>query len=82
MGDYLRDLDMECWLVGKTHMRADAEGMRRLGLDPDSLIGARVAECGFDLFERDDGMRPEGPDGFYDEGGAAQYNDYLRAEGL
>ncbi|MAW88296.1 MAG: phosphonate monoester hydrolase [Phyllobacteriaceae bacterium] len=81
MGDYLRDAGMDCWLVGKTHMAADAEGMRRLGLAPDSVIGARVAECGFDIFERDDGMRPQGPDGFYDEGGALKYNEYLRAHG-
>lgn len=81
MGDHLRDLGMGCWLVGKTHMRADAEGMRRLGLEADSLIGARVAECGFDIFERDDGMRPEGPEGLYDPGGALRYNDYLRARG-
>lgn len=81
MGDYLRDAGMGCWLVGKTHMAADAEGMARLGLEPDSVIGARVSECGFDVFERDDGMRPEGPDGLYDEGGALAYNDYLRAKG-
>ncbi|NIZ14463.1 sulfatase-like hydrolase/transferase [Phaeobacter sp. HF9A] len=81
MGDHLRDLGMGCWLVGKTHMAADAEGMRRLGLEPDSVIGARVAECGFDIWERDDGMRPEGPDGFYDPGGALKYNDYLREKG-
>ncbi len=81
MGDYLRDAGMGCWLVGKTHMYADAEGMRRLGLEPDSVIGARVSECGFDVFERDDGMRPQGPDGFYDEGGALRYNEYLRSRG-
>lgn len=81
MGDHLRDLGMDCYLIGKTHMAADAEGMRRLGLEPDSVIGARVSECGFDVFERDDGMRPEGPDGFYDEGGALKYNEYLRSKG-
>ena len=81
MGDHLRDAGMGCWLVGKTHMAADAEGMRRLGLEPDSIIGARVAECGFDIYERDDGMRPEGPDGFYDAGGALRYNEYLRSRG-
>ena len=81
IGDYLRDLGMGCWLIGKTHMAADAEGMRRLGLEPDSVIGARVAECGFDIWERDDGMRPEGPDGLYDPGGALKYNDYLRDKG-
>ncbi len=81
MGDHLRKAGMECWLVGKTHMRADAEGMARLGLEPDSLIGARVAECGFDVFERDDGMLPEGPDGYYDPDGAKEYNKYLSAKG-
>ena len=81
MGDHLRDNGMACWLVGKTHMEADAAGMARLGIDPDSTIGRRVAECGFDVFERDDGMRPEGPEGFYDDGGALIYNDYLRAKG-
>ncbi|WP_081894686.1 sulfatase-like hydrolase/transferase [Ruegeria halocynthiae] len=81
MGDHLRKAGMGCWLVGKTHMRVDAEGMARLGLEPDSLIGARVAECGFDVFERDDGMRPEGPDGFYDPDGAREYNKYLSDKG-
>lgn len=81
MGDHLRAAGMGCWLVGKTHMKADAEGMARLGLEPDSLIGARVAECGFDVFERDDGMLPEGPDGAYDPDGAKTYNTYLREKG-
>ena len=81
MGDHLRKQGMDCWLVGKTHMRADEEGMARLGLEPDSLIGARVAECGFDVFERDDGMLPEGPDGSYDPDGAKEYNKYLREKG-
>ncbi len=81
MGDHLRRAGMDCWLVGKTHMRADAEGMARLGLEPDSLIGARVAECGFDVFERDDGMLPEGPDGFYDPDGAKKYNKFLKSKG-
>ncbi|WP_406645753.1 sulfatase-like hydrolase/transferase [Aliisedimentitalea scapharcae] len=81
MGDHLRKAGMDCWLVGKTHMRADAEGMARLGLAPDSLIGVRVAECGFDVFERDDGMLPEGPDGSYDPDGAKGFNEHLRAKG-
>ncbi|MEY8842356.1 sulfatase-like hydrolase/transferase [Cribrihabitans sp. XS_ASV171] len=81
MGDHLRKAGMDCWLVGKTHMRADAEGMARLGLAPDSIIGARVAECGFDVFERDDGMLPEGPDGYYDPDGAKEYNKWLKAKG-
>jgi arylsulfatase A-like enzyme len=81
LGDHLRPLGMETWLVGKTHMRADEAGMERLGLDRSSIIGARVSECGFDVWERDDGMKPEGPDGSYDPDGAKLYNDYLRAQG-
>ncbi|WP_299897957.1 sulfatase-like hydrolase/transferase [uncultured Ruegeria sp.] len=81
LGDHLRKTGMDCWLVGKTHMAADAEGMARLGLEPDSVIGARVAECGFDVFERDDGLRAEGPEGFYDPDGAKKYNQYLADKG-
>ncbi|WP_306006789.1 sulfatase-like hydrolase/transferase [Aquicoccus porphyridii] len=81
MGDHLRRAGMGCYLVGKTHMRADVEGMKRLGLAPDTIIGARVSECGFDVYERDDGMLPEGPDGSYDPDGAKAYNEWLRAKG-
>lgn len=81
MGEHLRDAGMDCYLVGKTHMLADEEGMQRLGIPKDSVIGVRQAECGFDIFERDDGMRPEGPDGLYDANGAARYNDWLREKG-
>ena len=81
LGDHLRAAGVDSWLIGKTHMEADAEGMARLGLEPDSVIGVRVAECGFDVFERDDGMKPEGPDGSYDPRGALAYNDWLRAKG-
>jgi len=81
MGDHLRSSGMDCWLIGKTHMKADDEGMAFLGINPESVIGARVEQCGFDVWERDDGMRPEGPDGLYDETGAATYNEYLRDKG-
>jgi len=81
LGDHLRDNGMECWLVGKTHMKADTAGMARLGIPADSIIGVRTEQCGFDVYERDDGMRPEGPEGFYDNGGAATYNGWLRERG-
>lgn len=80
LGDHLRALGMDAVLVGKTHMYADAEGMARLGLAPDSVIGARVAECGFDLWVRDDGLWAKGPKGFYDRG-PQPYNDYLKSRG-
>ncbi len=81
IGDHLRGAGMDCWLVGKTHMKADDEGMALLGIDPASQIGMRVEQCGFDVWERDDGLRPEGPDGLYDEHGTEQYNEYLRDKG-
>ena len=80
LGDHLRAAGMDCWLIGKTHMRADAEGMARLGLSRDSLVGARQAECGFDVWVRDDGLWGEGPDGFYDES-RSPYNEYLKSRG-
>jgi len=80
LGDHLRRQNMDCWLIGKTHMKADAEGMQRLGLSPDTMIGARQAECGFDTWIRDDGLWGEGPDGFYDEK-RSPYNEYLKSKG-
>lgn len=80
LGDYLRPLGMRTALVGKTHMVADVEGMTRLGIDADSDIGVRVAECGFDPFERDDGLHSGGPDGKYDQR-EPPYNAWLRNHG-
>ena len=80
LGDHLRRAGMACWLIGKTHMKADADGMARLGLSPDSEIGARQAECGFDVWVRDDGLWCEGPDGFYDEK-RSPYNEHLKSLG-
>ncbi|MDO6478458.1 alkaline phosphatase family protein [Shimia thalassica] len=61
LGDHLRPLGVRTALCGKTHMTADVEGMRRLGLAPDSTIGALVSECGFEPYEREDGLHPDGP---------------------
>ena len=80
LGDHLRREGMDCWLLGKTHMKADAEGMARLGLSADSEIGARQAECGFDSWVRDDGLWGYGPDGYYDEK-RSPYNEYLKDKG-
>jgi arylsulfatase A-like enzyme len=80
LGDYLRPLGVDAVLVGKTHMRADREGMERLGINPGSIIGVRVAECGFDPYERDDGLHGLGPDGRYDAQ-VPRYNGYLNDKG-
>jgi len=80
LGDHLRKLGVDSWLIGKTHMKVDAEGMNRLGISRDSVIGARVSECGFDIFERDDGLWSDGPAGFYDAK-RSPYNEYLKSKG-
>ena len=80
IGDHLRKLGMSSWIIGKTHMKADADGMARLGLAADSVIGARQSECGFDNWVRDDGLWAYGPDGFYDEL-RSPYNEYLKSQG-
>lgn len=80
LGDHLRKIGVNSWLVGKTHMKVDANGMERLGISRDSVIGSRVAECGFDVFERDDGLWGQGPSGKYDER-TSPYNAYLKSKG-
>ncbi|MHA7777966.1 alkaline phosphatase family protein [Roseibium sp. M-1] len=77
LGDHLREIGVRPVIVGKTHMKPDTEGMNWLGIDPDTEIGVRLSECGFEPFERDDGLHPPGP---YDPD--PRYNDYLRAQGL
>jgi arylsulfatase A-like enzyme len=81
LGDYLRPLGVRTALVGKTHMEADVEGMQRLGIDPQSIIGVRVAECGFEPYERDDGLHAVGPDGRFDPR-PPRYNRYLNEKGF
>ena len=58
IGDHLRPRGIRTALVGKTHMRADYPGLARLGVDLDSQEGVFAAECGFEPFERDDGIHP------------------------
>ena len=59
LGDHLKALGVRNVLVGKTHMQADAAGMQRLGIAADSEIGVHVSQCGFEPFERDDGLHPD-----------------------
>ena len=76
LGDHLREAGARAVLVGKTHMAADAEGMAWLGIDPKSEIGVRASECGFEVFERDDGLHPDSPRQQW-----SAYDDYLVAHG-
>ncbi|MGB0411431.1 MAG: alkaline phosphatase family protein [Pikeienuella sp.] len=77
LGDHLRPLGVRTALCGKTHMAADAEGMKRLGLAPDSTIGALVSECGFEPYERDDGLHPSTKYGKRNP----KYDDYMKEQG-
>jgi arylsulfatase A-like enzyme len=77
LGDHLASLGMRTVLVGKTHMAADRAGMARLGIDPTTSLGVHLAECGFEPYERDDGLHPKG----YPQVRPA-YDDYLRAQGF
>ena len=74
--DYLEPVGMRTALVGKTHQVPDREGMARLGIAPGSDMGARICEPGFEAFERDDGLHPDGA--LARRGGKLRYNDYLR----
>ena len=76
LGDHLRPLGMDAVLCGKTHMTPDLEGIERLGIDPESRVGRRIAECGFDVWERHDGEFPEAMDN-----ASSTYQDYLRGKG-
>ncbi len=78
IGEHLREIGVRCALVGKTHMTPDHEGMSRLGIDPESVIGALVSECGFEVFVRDDGTNHSD----FPSRHAEDYDMYLRAHGM
>ena len=75
LGDHLKPLGVRNVLVGKTHMAADVAGMARLGIDPATAIGVPLGECGFEPFERDDGLHPASRPG-------QRYDAYLREHGF
>lgn len=76
LGDHLEPLGVRNVLCGKTHMTADTEGMKRLGIELDSEIGARVSQCGFEVWDRLDGVHPTGG-----KKKPTHYNDYLWNKG-
>jgi arylsulfatase A-like enzyme len=50
--------------------------MKRLGIDRNSSVGVHVSECGFEPFERDDGLHPTRPGG-----PRPKYDQYLKEKG-
>ena len=77
LGDHLRQVGARAVLVGKTHMTADLEGMAWLGINPQSEIGVARSQCGFEPFERDDGLHPDSPRQNW-----SAYDDHLVAHGF
>ncbi len=76
LGDHMRELGVTTGLIGKTHMAADRAGLKRLNVDMASDDGILAAQCGFEPWERDDGLHPDsGTDP------NLPYNVYLRANG-
>lgn len=76
LGDCLAPLGLRTAVAGKTHMKADDTTIRRMGLDPATGRGRIIAECGFEPFDRDDGLHrlaPYVPD--------VQYETWLRERG-
>ena len=76
IGDYLRPYGYRVGIVGKTHFKPDITGMKELGISVDSDLGVLLSECGFEPWERDDGLHPDqslDPD--------LSYNRYLRENG-
>jgi arylsulfatase A-like enzyme len=74
LGDHLKKIGVRNVLVGKTHMTPDFEGMKMLGIAPDTIIGVHVAQCGFEPYERDDGLHPTGK-------ARPKYDAYLHQRG-
>ncbi len=77
LGDYLSP-DYRVAVAGKTHVRADVEGMHRLGLTRDTEIGLFVSQGGFEPFDRDDGIHTAQ---LIERRGESTYNGWLRAQG-
>jgi arylsulfatase A-like enzyme len=74
LGDHLKQIGVRNVLVGKTHMAPDLEGLKSLGIAADSIIGVHVSQCGFEPYERDDGLHPSGRP-------RPAYDAYLREHG-
>ncbi|MDC0739546.1 sulfatase-like hydrolase/transferase [Cognatishimia sp. SS12] len=76
LGDHLKSSGARAVLCGKTHAKADIEGMERLGIDPSSPKGKHIAEAGFEVWDRLDGLHPKNLKT------PSHYNDYLRSKGF
>ena len=76
LSDYMRAEGLRSALVGKTHFGGNQSDVDRLNLSADDIHGRYVLECGFEPYERDDGLHPMG---MFDPN--LRYNKYLREQG-
>ena len=58
-----------------------SDAIERLGIDRASDTGKLLIECGFEAFERDDGLHPESPAIPPERHAKLRYNQYLNALG-
>ena len=76
IGDYLSNLGCRVAVVGLTHFVPDKTGLKRLGVSLDSDVGRFLCEGGFEPWEHDFQIHPDGaPDLDF------PYNEYLRKHG-
>jgi arylsulfatase A-like enzyme len=80
LGDHLRALGVDSWLIGKTHMQADAEGWRGWGWRPTASSARASRNAASTSGNATTGSGPRGPDGFYDTR-RSPYNEWLKARG-
>jgi len=73
LGDFLGDAGRDVALTGKTHVIPDYQGLRKVGLSPDSERGRYLKNGGFNEVERYDGHAIPGPE--------SNYAQYLRKHG-
>ena len=76
LGDHLRPLGMRTVLCGKSHATPDWEGMKRLGIEATTAIGALLVEGGFEVWDRCDGVVPDGA-----KKQPSHYNQHLANKG-
>ena len=79
IGDYLRPHGYRAVLVGKTHFKPDLELPRPARHRSGTSPGLPYWQCGFEAFERDDGLHPEVDGKLY--GPDPAYNQWLRQLG-
>jgi len=79
LGDYLAPHGLRVAVSGKTHVeKPDAAVFSHFGIDPDTPLGERLTEGGFEPFDRHDGVLADPHD---QEALTNKYTHYLKDKG-